>query len=134
MAGIGDVLGVPARIDRRRIGAGFALGYGALLALAAVVPWFWALPPLLVLAGASMTLGNTAANSLLQASVEPSLLGQAVSLYMLAMRGGSSLGALLTGATVTFLGVRHALLLDGLLAVGVQLVLSRSWLRDEPRG
>jgi predicted MFS family arabinose efflux permease len=126
------LLGIPARIDRRRIGAGFALGYGALLALAAVVPWFWALPPLLVLAGASMTLGNTAANSVLQANVEPRLLGQTVSLYMLAVRGGSALGALLTGAAVGLLGVRHALLLDGLLAVGVQLVLSWSWLREEP--
>ena len=59
------------------------------LVLAALNPWFWGLPPLLVLAGAAMTVSNTAANSLLQATAEPGLLGQTVSLYMLAMRGGS---------------------------------------------
>ena len=104
-------------------------GYGAVLVLLALNPWFWGLPPLLVLAGASMTISNTAANSLLQATAQPNLLGQTVSLYMLAMRGGISLGALLTGATVSLLGVQHALLLDGLVAVAAQLAVARTWIR-----
>ena len=91
-------------------------------------PWLWALPPLLVLAGASMTLSNTATNSLLQATADPHLLGQTVSLYMLALRGGISLGALLTGATVSLLGIRHALLLNGVAAVVAQAVIARLWL------
>ena len=60
---------------------------------------------------------HVSGHAALLASVEPSLLGQAVSLYMLAMRGGSSLGALLTGATVTLLGVRHALRSRGVVLV-----------------
>jgi hypothetical protein len=83
-----------------------------------------------VLAGVSMTVSNTAANSLLQATAGPRLLGQTVSLYMLAMRGGLSFGALLTGAVVGVLGVRHALLLNGVLAVAAQVALSRTFHGD----
>ena len=133
--GAGGVLGalgllsVAATVDRRRLSAGFAIGYGVVLVLTALNPWFWAVLPLFVLAGASMTVSNTAVNTLLQASSSPRLLGQTVSLYMLAMRGGISLGALLTGASVSLMGVRHALLLNGLLAVAVQAVVARMWLR-----
>jgi hypothetical protein len=98
--------------------------------LTALNPWFWGLPPLLVLAGAAMTVSNTAANSLLQATARPHLLGQTVSLYMLALRGGISIGALLTGALVSVLGVKEALLLDGLAAVIIQAVLARMWSRE----
>jgi MFS family permease len=76
-----------------------------------------------------MTISNTAANSLLQATASPHLLGRTVSLYMLAMRGGISLGALLTGATVGVLGVQHAFLLNGILALIVHAVLARGWFR-----
>jgi hypothetical protein len=48
---------------------------------------------------------------------------------MLAMRGGISVGALLTGASVSLLGVQHALLLNGLAAVGIQVAVARMWLR-----
>jgi hypothetical protein len=50
---------------------------------------------------------------------------------MLAIRGGGALGALLTGAgaAVGRLGVRHALLLDGLVAVAAQAAVARTWLR-----
>jgi MFS family permease len=129
LLGAAGLLGVAPTVDRRRIASGFALCYGAVLLLIALDSWFWGLPPLLLLAGASMTVSNTAANSLLQATAHPRLLGQTVSLYMLAMRGGISLGALLTGATVGLLGVRHALFLNGLLALGVQAALAGGWFR-----
>lgn len=76
-----------------------------------------------------MTASNTAANSLLQASAEPRLLGQTVSLFMLAMRGGLALGGLTTGLSVELIGVRHALLVNGVLAVAAHLVLGRIWTR-----
>ena len=129
LLGAAGLLGVAPSVDRRRLSSGFALAYGAVLVLTALDPWFWGIPPLLVLAGASMTISNTAANSLLQATASPRLLGQTVSLYMLAMRGGISLGALLTGAAVSLLGVRHALLIDGGLAVVTQAALLRTWSR-----
>ena len=48
-------------------------------------------------------------------------LGQAVSLYMLAMSAGFSMGALVTGAMVNVIGVQPALLLDGIAACVVQV-------------
>lgn len=48
-------------------------------------------------------------------------------LYMLAMRGGRSIGDLLTGGSVKVLGIRSALFIDGALAVVVQLTLARIW-------
>jgi predicted MFS family arabinose efflux permease len=123
------LLSVPASVDRRRLSSGFALAQGAVLILLAINPWFWGMSFLLVLAGASMTVSNTAANSLLQATASPRLLGQTVSLYMLAMRGGISFGALLTGAAVSLLGVQRALLVNGILAVLVQAALARMWFR-----
>ena len=130
LLGAGGLLGIAASVDRRRLSAAFALAYGVVLVLTALNPWFWGLPPLLVLAGASMTISNTSANSLLQATANPLLLGQTVSLYMLAVRGGSSIGSLVTGATVSLLGVQHAFLLNGLAALVVQAVIARMWLRS----
>ncbi len=46
---------------------------------------------------------------------------------MLAMRGGIAAGALITGVAVSLLGVRYALLLDGVATVVVQAVVGRSW-------
>jgi predicted MFS family arabinose efflux permease len=121
----------PAR-DRRRISVSFAAAYGAVLMLAALSPLPWTLPVLLAAAGISMTVSNTSANTLLQATASPALRGQTVSLYMLAMRGGLSIGSLLTGLSVTALGVRHALLLNGALAVASQIAVGRQWLRTAP--
>jgi predicted MFS family arabinose efflux permease len=79
-----------------------------------------------------MTMCGTSANTLLQSTVQPHLLGTAVSLYMLAMRGGLSLGALLTGLAVELLGVQGALLIDGCAAVAIQLCLAWYWQRSSP--
>jgi predicted MFS family arabinose efflux permease len=127
--GATGLLGVPISVDRRRLSSGFAIVHGLVLVLTATNPWFWALPALLALAGAAMTISNTAANSLLQATASTGLLGRTVSLYMLAMRGGISIGALLTGAAISFFGVQHVLLLNGLVAILLQVVLGQAWFR-----
>ena len=46
---------------------------------------------------------------------------------MLAMRGGMALGSLATGAAISALGVRGALLGDGALAVIALTVLGYRW-------
>jgi hypothetical protein len=48
---------------------------------------------------------------------------------MLAIRGGMAVGALLTGAAVSLLGVQHALLINGIAAVVVQAAIARMWFR-----
>jgi predicted MFS family arabinose efflux permease len=123
------LLGVPAGTDRRRVSAALALVGGAALVLVALSPWFWAAVVLFALAGAAQTISNTAANTLVQATARPGVLGQTVSLYMLAMRGGISLGALLTGAAAGLLGVRHALMLDGGAAVVIEAAIAWTWIR-----
>jgi MFS family permease len=132
LVGATVLLAVPSRVDRRRLSSGFALAYAVVVVLTALCPSFWGVPPLLVLAGASMTLSNTSANTLLQATAPPHMLGQTVSFFMLAVRGGISLGALLTGATVGLLGVQRALLVNGLVAVVLHGALARAWFRAPP--
>jgi len=127
LIGATGLLGTATAVDRRRLSAGFAIAYGAVLVMTATVPVFWMLPPVLVLAGASMTISNTSANTLLQATASPRELGRTVSLYMLVVRGGSSIGALLTGLEIAWVGVQHALLLNGLTAIAVHVAISRSW-------
>ncbi len=123
------LLGIPAAADRRRISAVLALVCGVTLVLLALSPWFWGAVVLFAFAGAAQTMSNTAANTLVQATAGPGVLGQAVSIYMLAMRGGIALGALLTGAVAGLLGVRHALLLDGALAIVIEAAIAWMWLR-----
>ncbi|MEO7331912.1 MAG: MFS transporter, partial [Minicystis sp.] len=133
--GVGGLLGalallaVPATQDPRRWASLAAVACGLAVLITALLPWFWSLPAVMVLAGATMTVSSTSANSLLQITAEPRLLGQTASLFMLAMRGGLSLGSLLTGLSVELLGVRHALLINGLLAVVLNLAIGRAWLR-----
>ena len=85
------------------------------------------LPILLVFAGLSMAVSNTSANSLLQATVAAPLRGRTISLFMLAMRGGISIGSLITGISVNLLGVRYALLINGLLALATHIMIGRRW-------
>jgi len=74
-----------------------------------------------------MTASNTLANTLLQRTVGPDLRSQTASLYMLAVRGGRSVGDLATGVSIHVLGVRHALLVNGALAIVLQLAVGRMW-------
>jgi MFS family permease len=123
------LLGVDPDRDRRRISSWFALCYGVVVLLAGLDPWFWLLPLLFVFAGLAMTVSNTSANTLLQASAPAHLLGRTVSLHMLAIRGGVSLGSLVTGMSAHIFGVRQALLINGVLAVAAHVVAYRVWLR-----
>jgi predicted MFS family arabinose efflux permease len=130
LLGAAGLLSIPAGVDRRRLSAGFAIALGVVLVLTALNPWFWGLPVLLVLAGAATTVSNTAANSLLQSLASPHLLGRTVSLYMLALRGGISIGALVIGAAVSLLGVQRAILISGVIAVIVQAVFAWMWFQS----
>lgn len=123
------LLGFNPHFDRRVLANWLAGAYACTVVCAAMAPWFWALPLLFVLAGAAMTACNSSANTLLMSEAPAQLRGQTVSLFMIAVRGGSSAGGLLTGISVSFLGVRHALLLNGALAVALQLAIGWGWRR-----
>jgi len=127
LIGAAGLLAVHPRRDRRPLSTWFAVGYGVIVMLAALNRWAWGLPVLLMLAGVAMTASNASANALLQSSAPARIRGQTVSLFMLAMRGGMGLGSLVTGAAVHQLGVREALLLNGILAVLLHLAVGRAW-------
>ena len=124
------LLSIDVEHDRRYLCSWFAGAYGLVLMLVALNPWFWGLTTLLVVAGTTMSVSNISANTLVQSDTPSQLRGQAVSLYMFAMRGGLSIGSLLTGISVSLLGITHALWLNGALAVAAQLVVGRKWLRS----
>ncbi len=113
--------------DRRPLVSGFAIVFAAVLIVVALDPLAWALPVLFMLAGVAMTAGNVSANACLQVAAPLELRGRSVSLYMIAMRGGLSLGALATGASVHAFGIRPALLLNGALALVLQIAVAAHW-------
>ena len=127
------LLAVDPQQDRRPLGTWFAAGYGVIVVLAAINPWAWGLPALLALAGIALTVSNASANALLQSYAPARIRGQTVSLFMLSMRGGMALGSLVTGASVHLLGVREALLLNGVVALLAQLAIGRVWLKAPMR-
>ncbi len=127
LVGAAVLLGVPPERDRRFLGWGFAAVYGLINVAVALDPWLSAVPVLLLLGGFVMSLANTSVNTLLQTHAPAVLRGRTVSLYMLAMRGGLSLGGLVTGTTMQLVGIREALLVNGALAVVAQLAIAWLW-------
>ncbi len=99
------------------------------LVLTALDPWAAMLPVLFVLAGIAMAASNVSANAFLQSAAPEGMRGRTVSLYMLAMRGGIALGSLATGISISAFGVRHALLVNGALAIAAQAAIGRPWAR-----
>ncbi len=134
--GLGGVLGavallfVDAKRDRRRLSYWSAIVYAAIVALAAINPWLWSLPALLTLAGLTMSISNTSANALLQIAATPEIRGQTVSLFMIAIRGGVSIGSFLTGISVGIIGVREALLINGVLAMVGYAIVGYQWITE----
>ncbi len=127
--GVGGLLGainlssLSEQRDRRTICSSFAIAYGLCVTLASQCNSVWVLSLLFVLAGYTMTMSNTSANTLIQTAATSSIRGQSVSLFMLVMRGGMALGGLLTGFSIGFIGIRSALLINGLLAVLLQIAI-----------
>lgn len=69
------LLGIKPSYDRRKLSSWFATGYGILLVLTALSPGKSGWPVLLGIAGFSMNVTNTLANTLLLATTSPSLRG-----------------------------------------------------------
>jgi hypothetical protein len=65
--------------DRRMLSSWCAVVLGLFVVAAALAPWFWALPPLVLVAGFALTFSNTAANTLLQTTSAPAVRGQTIS-------------------------------------------------------
>ncbi len=126
-----SLLGLDVNRNRRPIASAFAGLYGLMVVLASQAVSVWGLTLLFACAGYAMTMSNTSANTLLQAASSSAVRGQTVSMFMLVMRGGMALGGLITGISIGLLGVREALLLNGVLAVLLQSTIAFYWWRSE---
>jgi predicted MFS family arabinose efflux permease len=124
LLGAASVLASDPAIDHRRRSSVAAMLYGAVVIAAALQPFLWLVPVLAVAAGMAVTSSNTMANASVQLHAKPDERGKAVSLYMLAMHGGAALGSLGSGAAIHAIGVRSTLLVDGIVAVALQLAVS----------
>lgn len=116
------------RLDPMKMSLTAASVYGLLLVGASLVGSIWQLAGLLVAAGMLLTVANTSANTFLQSQATDQNRGQAASLFMLAMRGGLSLGNLATGTVIAASSISFALLVNGILAVGLQVLIFRRML------
>jgi MFS family permease len=139
IAGAGAVLGalVVAWIGKHRHMGLMLLTLQALFGLAIVAFSFsrtvWVSQVLLFLGGAMLVMCFSLTTSLVQLLAPPELRGRVVSIYMVAFRGGSPLGGLLSGWLVTVLGSTPTVLaVNGtLLALFAMIALTRDHgLRD----
>ncbi|MDI2031641.1 MFS transporter [Saccharopolyspora sp. TS4A08] len=115
-----------SRLRLMLVGAGV---FGALEALAGVMPSYWLFAATLVPMGVAVMTFTTSANSTVQLAVEPTMRGRVMGLYMLLFMGGKPLGGLASGWLAEVFGPRWPVLLGGLLslaaAIGGALVLSQ---------
>ena len=113
------------RVDPMKMSLAAALVYGLFILSVAQVKAVWQLAFLLVGSGFLLTVANTSANTFLQPQANDLNRGQTASLFMLAMRGGLSLGNLATGMIISLSSVHLAFAMNGLLAIGVQAFIFR---------
>ena len=121
------VLGIDDRIGRRKLSSACAILYALVVIGAALNRSLVGLNVILVFAGAALTMTNTSVNSILQGAARDQIRGQTASLFLLAMRGGLSLGNLATGFSVHFFGISNALVANGVIAILIHAWMYRNW-------
>jgi len=135
--GIGGILGpvlillLSKHVDAMNLSLTAAVIYGLFLMGVPAVGATWQLGLLLICSGFLLTVANTSANTYLQSQANDQSRGQTASLYMLAMRGGLSLGNLMTGLAISVSSVRLAFVLNGVAALCLQGLLFRRILRKD---
>ncbi|MGH3613382.1 MAG: MFS transporter [Pseudonocardia sp.] len=131
---VGSVIGsvfAAKRVGRPRLRlvVGSALVFGVLVVVAGLMPTLALTGMVLVPVGLAALTFTTSANATVQLSVDPSMRGRVMGLYLLAFLGGAPVGAPLLGMLAEGFGGRAPLVLGGLVTVVsvavVGLVLAR---------
>lgn len=118
---------------RLRLLIGGAAAFGALEALAAIMPVYELFAVALIPVGIAVMTFTTSANSTVQLAVEPTMRGRVMGLYMLLFLGGKPLGGLVSGWLAEVLGPRSPILLGGLVSLFAALISGAVLLwRHEP--
>jgi MFS family permease len=125
---VGSLVG--ASLGARRVGTprlrtviGAGLAFGVLETVAGLMPTLVSTAVVLVPTGLAALLFTTAANARVQMSVEPSMRGRVMGLYILLFLGGTPLGAPLLGWCGEQLGGRAPTVVGGVASVLAVLVV-----------
>ncbi len=94
-----------------------AAAFGLLEAVASLMPTYELFAVALIPVGIAVMTFTTSSNSTVQLSVEPTVRGRVMGLYMLVFFGGKPLGGLCSGWMAEFFGPRAPLLLGGLVSL-----------------
>jgi MFS family permease len=113
-----------------RLVAWSAFAFGVLETVAGLMPNFASTAVMLVLVGVAALTFTTAANSTVQLSVDRSMRGRVMGLYLLLFLGGTPLGAPLLGVVAETFGARAPIVAGGAISavsvLAVALLLRRS--------
>lgn len=137
VAAIGSLGGALLAARRARPRMRFLVGGVAVFSVAtlacALAPTVWWFAVFLVPVGLASLTVITTANATIQLSVDPSLRGRVLSVYMALFMGGTPLGALLIGWVGDMAGPRWTLILSAAVTGVVALSVTAYVLRRERR-
>ncbi|GAB3946966.1 MFS transporter [Kribbella albertanoniae] len=114
---IGSLAGALLAARRVRIRArmviGAAIAFGLLEVVSAIMPTYLTFALILPLVGLASLTMLTTANATMQLSIEPTMRGRVMALYMTVLMGGTTIGSPLIGFVGQELGARWALIVGG---------------------
>ncbi|WP_253660557.1 MFS transporter [Williamsia maris] len=90
-----------------------ATAFGVLEVVVGLMPTFWLVAVMLIPAGAAVITFSTTAMNIVQLSVDSSMRGRVMGIYMLCFLGGTPLGSPLLGWLAGVYGPRSSLLIGG---------------------
>src|SRR6266540_982367 len=105
-----------ARI-RARLVIGAALAFGVMAVVSGLMPTYLTYAMVLPLVGLTSLTMLTAANATMQLSIEPTMRGRVMALYMTVLMGGTPIGSPLIGWVGQTMGARWSLIAGGGLTV-----------------
>lgn len=129
--GVGALIGALSLTQRRGI-----RGLGRLIAIAPIILGFgmigfsfahnlWLSALLLVVVGFGTLLQTACSNNVIQTLVEDSKRGRVMSLYVVAFMGMTSIGNLLTGSLISWIGAPKEVALSGMICIMAALLFAR---------
>ncbi|TDD49302.1 MFS transporter [Kribbella antibiotica] len=114
---IGSLAGALLAARRVRIRArmviGAAIAFGLLEVVSAIMPSYLTFALILPLVGLASLTMLTTANATMQLSIEPTMRGRVMALYMTVLMGGTTIGSPLIGFVGQELGARWSLIVGG---------------------
>jgi MFS family permease len=102
---------------RARLVIGAALAFGIAEIVSAVMPTYLTFALVLPIVGLASLTMLTSANATMQLSIEPTMRGRVMALYMTVLMGGTPIGSPFIGWIGQVLGARYSLIIGGGLTV-----------------